>query len=60
MQPQIAPALKPFEDCGRAHVHQAKICTAAGAYFYRYFDPFLQILDKFLWLQLGIFWLNPS
>ena len=28
--------------------------------FFRYFDPFLQILDKFLWLQLDIFWLNPS
>ena len=31
MQPQTAPALKPFEDHGHAHVHHAKICT--GAYF---------------------------
>ena len=50
MQPQTTPVLKLFEDRARAHVHHAK-----GAYFYRYFDLFLQILDKFLWLQLGIF-----
>ena len=34
--------------------------NSAGAYFYQYFDPFLQILNKFLWLQLDIFWLNLS
>ena len=60
-QPQTAPALKPFEDRGHADAHHAKIYThAAGAYFYWYFDLFLQILDKFLWLQLGIFWLKLS
>ena len=26
-QPKTAPALKPFEDRGRAHAHYAKICT---------------------------------
>ena len=26
-QPQTAPALKSFENCGRSHAHYAKICT---------------------------------
>ena len=26
-QLQTAPALKPFDDRGRAHAHRAKICT---------------------------------
>ena len=48
--------------CGRVHAHHAKMLylNSAGAYFCRYFNPFLQILDKFLWLQLGKFWLNLS
>ena len=59
MQLQTAPVPKPFEDRGHAHAHHAKICTA-GTYFYQYFEPFLQILDKCLWLQFDVFWLNQS
>ena len=49
-----------LKDCGRPSAHHAKICalTPCKLIFIGNFGPFLQILDKFLQFELGIFWLE--
>ena len=51
-----------LKDRGRPPAYHAKICalTPCKLIFIGNFGPFLQILDKFLQLVLGIFWLELS